>query len=199
MILCFAICQTITRCHYATDLRRTQASNHHPAPLDIHRQSPEPPIVVLLELDLQMAKQRMTQTVEEPQTDMPPQALQYQSVRQELLLIHRLPPSVSRPPPTNAPPSQQSMPWLAERRHMAVRLRRKVPELRHNQLEANILRERCILLDLLQTTQLLRPLKDSDLDLLVEDHLVRQLSMSTRSTLWSHSISCSTPSWTRCS
>lgn len=130
------------------------------------------------------------------------QAFQHQLVRQEVLLIQPGPPTVSRPPPTNAPPSQRSMAWPAERRRMAVRLQRKVPEVpefRHNQLEANILRERCILLDLLPTTQLPQLLKDSDLDLLAEDHLVRRLSMSTRSTLWNHSISCSTPSWTRCS
>lgn len=60
MTLCFTICQTTKRCRYATDPRNTQASNHHPAPPDIHRQYPEPSTAVLLELDLRTATQRMT-------------------------------------------------------------------------------------------------------------------------------------------
>ena len=109
--------------------------------------------------------------------DMLLRVLPQRLVRRQELRIHLVQSTVNRHLPINAPPSLQSMPWRAEQRRTVVRKPLKGAVLPHNLLEASIPPERCILLDFLQPTQLLRSFKASDLDHLDEAHLVRRLWM----------------------
>jgi hypothetical protein len=127
----------------------------------------------------------------------------HQRDRHQVLLSRLDPPTVSRHPPINVPPRLQSILRKDERHPLAVHLHNTQREVHLNLLAANIPLERCILLDLLRITllpeyRLLRPAQDTGREM-VEDPLALHLLMSIRNTLWSRSISCSTPLWIRCS